>query len=318
MRKWSPTLIGLVLMLNNLGLYSEEWISEPKVQVSAGYRYDTLNWNIAGVHNRPNVLSELKWTHLQMYQLGAKAEAYICDQWLIRLDGEYGKILDGKVQDSDFNRNNRRGEYSRFNCDANRGEVFDLNASIGYLYTLFCDNFFVTPLIGYSYAEQHLRMFDGHVVLFDGERVDVHVHDLHSNYRTKWRGPWVGLELNYLYNCEWDFFGGVEYHWAKFNGTGHWNLRPEFYNDFQHRANGTGVKGYLGTQYAINCNWLGGIKLSYLYYNTRPGVDRTFVLDDYSDTHYSDYEYEKVVSETRLNEVNWHSFRIEANLTYAF
>lgn len=304
--------------MNSLGLYCEEWISQPNVQVSAGYRCDTLNWNIAGVHNRPNVLSELKWTNLQMYQLGAQAEAYLCDQWLIRLEGEYGQLLNGKVQDSDYNKNHRRGEYSRFDCDADKGEVFDLRASIGFFYNLFCDEFFITPLIGYSYAEQHLRMFDGHVKIFDGERVNVHVPDLHSNYRTKWRGPWLGLELNYLYNCAWNLFGGAEYHWVKFQGTGHWNLRPEFYDDFQHRANGTGIKGYIGAQYAINCNWLGGIKLSYLDFHTRPGVDRTFVYDDYSDSQYSDYGYEKVVSETRLNEVNWHSFRIEANLTYAF
>lgn len=317
MRKWILTLASFGFLLFTPQVHSEIFEC-PSLELSAGYRLDRLNWNISGVNNHPDVLSELKWSNLQMFQMGLLGQVYICEDWVVRLEGNYGQILTGKVQDSDYDKSHRRGEYSRFICNADRGEVFDVSGSIGYFYPLFCDEFFVTPLVGYSYSEQHLRMGEGHVKILDGERVSINVGELHSNYRTKWRGAWLGFELDYLYDCAWDLYGGFEYHWVRYSGTGHWNLREEFFDDFQHHANGTGYKGYVGVQYCFNHCWLGGFKFSYLDFWTRPGVDRTYILDDSANSEDSFVGQKEYVVETKLNKVNWQSFRAEINIAYTF
>ncbi len=52
---------------------------EVGLELTNSYRIDNLNWNIAGdlYGNNPNILSELTWTDLKIYQLKAGAEVFI-------------------------------------------------------------------------------------------------------------------------------------------------------------------------------------------------------------------------------------------------
>ncbi|MGD8383733.1 MAG: hypothetical protein PVJ11_16445, partial [Syntrophobacterales bacterium] len=58
-------------------------IEFPKIEVeiglSAGYREDEFDWNIAGNSsgNNPNILSELTWEDLQIFQVGVRAKTVI-------------------------------------------------------------------------------------------------------------------------------------------------------------------------------------------------------------------------------------------------
>ena len=47
-----------------------------QLSLSAGYRVDALDWNIAAdfFGTTPNILSELTWDDLQIFEVGAEAD----------------------------------------------------------------------------------------------------------------------------------------------------------------------------------------------------------------------------------------------------
>jgi hypothetical protein len=237
---------------------------------------------------------------------------------VVQGEADYAKIFRGKNHDSDFLKDNRRGEVSRFRSNANKGEAFDLSGGGGYQIRWCFEDITLTPLAGYSYHEQHLRMFDGKVSVFNSRSVHAVLHNLHSNYRTRWYGPWIGAEASYDFDCDFEFYGSLQYHWLQYHAKGHWNLREEFYDDFQHRANGYGILGTLGGTFQFSDCWKGGVRVLYLDFRARHGRDRTFLEEEASDSEGSGTYKVKIVAETRLNEVNWHSFRLEADLAYEF
>ncbi len=309
----------ILLALSSITLYAfDNYLEDYTIAGFAGYRQDSLNWNIAGPHNKPDILSELKWENLHMAEIGAYFQGPIWNQCLIFAEGDYAKILKGHTTDSDYEKNGRHGEASRFNCDASRGEAFDLSSAIGYQFEPFYCSLILIPWVGYSYSEQHLQMNDGHIVIFNNRSVDAYVPHLHSNYRTRWRGPYLGADIVYNWNSCLLFYLNGEYHWLTFNGKGHWNLRSEFYDDFQHKSYGEGFSGSVAANYTLNCNWSFALCTTYYYFHAGKGRDRTFIKDDLLDSNESQIGVEYIKMETRLNEVNWHSFRVEAVLSYQF
>lgn len=292
--------------------------ADPYLEMGVGYREDSLNWNIAGFHNSPDVLSELKWEDLQMVDISAMLAGTVCNSYYYRLNADYGKILHGKNRDSDYAADNRQLEYMRSENKANRGEVFDLSAGIGYHFSFFCDILQIMPLFGYAQMEQHLQLHDGFlkINLINGEVGPF--PNLHSNYRARWMSPWAGVDFVYQpYDCL-RCYGAFEYLWAEYRGTGHWNLRDDFLGDFKHHGHGKGISVTLAAQYEFWSNFDLGIKANYRRMRLRHGIDRTKFLQEIFDKNDNVIGEEVVVGKTRLNEVNWHSFRIEAILGYNF
>lgn len=316
MRKLLGAFVSAIVVCVQLSL-SAILIYDANIDIGAGYRQDSLNWNISGLHKKPDVLSELEWKSLRMVQISGLGKVVVCD-WMVRAQGDYARIFHGRTRDSDYDKSGRRDETFRFLCNSGRGEAFDLSLGAGYQLSLFCDVFTLTPVLGYSWHEQHLRMFEGDVLIFNRIHERGTLPDLHSNYRTRWRGPWIGVDGAFHVPCMLDVYGSLEYHFAHYHATGHWNMRSDFYDDFHHLANGHGILAIFGIDYPFfECVKLGA-HVTYIDMRAKHGKDRTPLLDDIIDSVGNLIGTEKVIAETHLNEVNWRSFRIEVDFAFYF
>jgi hypothetical protein len=304
-----------------------EYLNYSNLSLGLGYREDSLNWNIANSDGHPNVLSELTWKDLQMFQVYAGYEAKTYYNLYLKVEGDYAHIDNGYNQDFDFAADNRKELFSYSRNKAGKGEAWDASGALGYVFNIGCSNVAVRPLAGWSQHEQHLRQYDGYQVFYDsdldpsrpGSGIDFTgpIYGLHSNYRTRWRGPWVGGD--FLMSLQKVFVtAGFEYHWPEYKGVGHWNLRDDFADDFVHKGWGQGTKIRLKVQYQAGTNTSFALETSYTNFRLVSGTDHTFFFDEVGPPIPPGAAVPVVVGKTRLNEVNWHSFVIQGNLVYRF
>lgn len=274
---------------------------DASLQLGPGIRQDNLDWSIADIDGSPNILSELTWTDLTIIQIKASGKLIIADKFYIRGSLDYGEIIDGENQDSDYSGNDRTGEYSRSNNSTDEGNVYDLSAGLGYQFRI--KRLTIAPLIGYSYHTQNLVITDGNQTI----PPIGHFPGLHSTYDAQWDGPWTGLDLSFTIIEKLMLSGVVEYHWADYKGVADWNLRDDFDHprSFEHTAEGNGILVSAAIHYAFSEHWGVGFAGNYQDWSTDPGTDRTFFADGTEVT-------------TRLNEVNWDSVATELSITFRF
>lgn len=127
-----------------------------EVEVGQGIETGSLNWNISGGPNRVDVLSELEWKELYLWNSRLAAKLLFCNAFSLNFEGDYGQIFHGYCEDSDYSANHRKKLYQYAHTSANRGEVFDLSFFLGY--DCCFGGLGVRPLFGYSLSEQHLQM----------------------------------------------------------------------------------------------------------------------------------------------------------------
>jgi len=285
---------------------------ETDFTLSAGYRVDDLDWNIAGNinGNSPNVLSELTWDDVESYQV--KLQGNIVWPNIIALRGyaNYGWIFDGDNQDSDYLGNNRTLEFSRSNNSTDDDNVWDASIAIGYPFR-FGQTVLgtLTPLLGYSYHEQNLNITDGDQTIpnlgpFPG---------LDSSYDTEWYGPWIGFDLRFkaleitTFAHRFETYFTYEYHWADYYAEANWNLRDDFAHpkSFEHDADGTGWKIGAGFNLWLHRNWALNFNYDYQDWSTDGGTDKVFFSDGRTEV-------------TRLNEVNWTSYALSLGVSLRF
>ncbi|MFQ5441851.1 MAG: TonB-dependent receptor [Thermodesulfobacteriota bacterium] len=274
--------------------------------MEAGFRVDSLDWNIAGNTSgtNPNILSELQWKDLNTFQLKGGIKVHILRSVYVRGGLKGGWIYSGDVQDSDYLGNNRTLEISRSNNSADSGTLWDASAGIGFSRAVNLPGvrIEVAPLVGYSRHRQNLTLTDGFQTIppsgsFSG---------LDSTYKATWKGPWFGTDVA----LEFDGLtinGAFEYHIADYDGEADWNLRSDFQHpkSFEHTADGSGVLVSASASYAIGSGWSAVAGLEYMDFQTDPGLDRTFFTDG-------------TTLDTQLNEVNWDSFSVTLGLLYTF
>ena len=289
---------------------------ETEFTLSGGYRRDDLDFNIAGPGQNPNIISELTWEDLEIFQLKLQNKTVIPNVFYFRALVSYGWIFDGEVQDSDYAGDNRTLEFSRSNNSADDGDVLDAAAGIGYPLRLGgAEIWTITPLVGFSYLEQNLTMTDGYQTIatpgvtqppgpFSG---------LDSTYETQWQGLWVGLDLHFRSKkvASWPHriepYFSIEYHWAEFDAEGDWNLRSDFEHpkSFEQEADGNGWVLGLGFNYFFNPNWLLNFNYDYQNWSTDEGTITFFNADG-------------TRPKRTLNEVNWTSNAISLGIVYRF
>lgn len=297
---------------------------EQSFDADAGYRNDSLQWNIASdITGRaiPNIVSELKWTNLRIeqFKLAARFSEPTGEQ--LRLAAAFGNIISGKNQDSDYSGNDRTLEWSRSENKSNGDNVIDLSVAGGYRIELQgASGLRVTPLLGYSYHKQNLRITDGNQVVSDPANAPPGISpppvgpfpDLNSTYKSQWKGPWLGIETAMPFSSSILAALQLEYHWADYYAVADWNLRNDPVTGFQHpksfehTASGQGVVAslslLLGPQ---ETGWSGRFSIDHQQWKTDPGTDETFFADGTS-------------SRIRLNEVKWKSRAISVGATFRF
>lgn len=296
--------------------------------LNTGYRVDDLDWNIAGDNSgsNPNILSELTWSDLSIYQVNLEGDLLL--EWFyMRGSFGYGWIKDGKNQDSDYSGDNRTDEYSRSNNSADSGSVLDRSIAVGYQYKPGAGRIRITPLLGYSHHEQNLTLKDG----FQTIPSTGSFSKLDSSYDTSWKGPWAGVDLTLELSRRLVLFSSFEYHWADYRAEGNWNLRTDLDHpkSFEHTAKGNGVLASVGGKFALGNNWYLNASVDYNDWSTDAGTDETFIptetttevvtTDEDGNTTTETVTTKTVTSSfTRLNEVNWSSFAVILGVTYTF
>ena len=286
--------------------------------ITGGYRVDDLDWNIAGDinGNNPNIISELTWEDLESYQL--KFQGRLAWPNIIALRGSlaYGWLFDGKNQDSDYLGDNRTLEFSRSNNKTEDDYVWDASLAVGYPFrfgrTVIGT---LTPLVGYSHHEQNLNITDGFQTIatpgltpplgpFEG---------LDSSYETEWRGPWIGIDLqfrsaeikSFVHRIETYFT--YEYHWVDFEATANWNLIDRFAHpkSFKHMTDGNGFVIGAGFNCRLTQSWALNFNFDYQDWSTDSGTITFFLADETS-------------HKQQLNEVNWSSYALMMGLSLQF
>ncbi|MFH1076818.1 MAG: hypothetical protein V1753_08295, partial [Pseudomonadota bacterium] len=199
---------------------------ETSIDLSMGYRVDSLEWNIAGdiYGQNPNILSELTWDNLKSYQVKCAGTAFWDTGYGVKGYLAHGWILDGNNQDSDYDDDYRTDEFSRSNNASDDGSVDDKSVGVGYKLWWTRANCSLIPLIGYSQHNQDFSMTDGNQTIpptgpFDG---------LESSYKAEWKGPWIGFDLSMAESKQVIGNFSIEYHSVSYYGEADWNLREDF------------------------------------------------------------------------------------------
>ena len=296
----------------------------------AGYRQDSLDWSIAGntAGSSPNILSELTWRDLNIFQIRGEVTAANANGVYFRGSAGYGWVLSGENQDSDYAGDNRTLEFSRSINGIDGSRVVDFKGGLGVEFSFGAQKKHrFAPLVGYSYHTQQMNMTDGNQTLFDLANLQVLIPSasgtiplgpfsgLNSSYDAVWSGAWVGADFLLDLEGKGLVTLHLERHWPKYTAKANWNLRDDFAHpvSFEHEANGRGWVMELGWRNRpAHNNWVWGASMTLQRWTTSSGIDRTFLVIPAPPCNGNCY------AETRLNEVNWSSRSINITLSKAF
>lgn len=308
-------VLALVVLFTGVSQAAEKLTSE--LEFRTGYRKDKIDWSIAQANNMPNILSELTWNDLLIYDVEVAGElqipfhnSYQADAVLKGSLG-YGWILGGDNQDSDYAGNNRSLEFSRSNNDTDGNDVLDTSIGVGLRFRLLNGRLALTPLVGLSYHEQNLNLTDGVQTIPTPDTPVGALAGLDSRYETEWSTGWVGVDLDYQANALLSLFGSAQYHLADYSAVGVWNLRTTGQNafaqnpSFWHTANGSGVVLAAGLVINLTPRWAIDLVGDYQRWETERGTDTTFFADG-------------TIGRTYLNEVSWESSSLNLGVKYRF
>lgn len=288
-------------------------LQKTELQLGSGYRKGELSWNIAGSSGDPDVLSELEWKDLDVFQTRAEGLLLLGktgapNLWFyLKGSVAYGWILDGKNRDSDYAEDGRTLEFSRSENSGDGGDLLDLSIAAGPQIRFFDNNLAIAILAGWSYHEQNLEISDGRqTVASDADDLGA-IPGLDSRYATKWWGPWLGTDIQWLLGDNFTLSGAFSWHFADYEAKADWNLRSDLEHpvSFRHYADGRGVILALGLQYQLTVDWLLALHYDYQDWQADRGSHQVYGAD-------GDRGY------TRLNEVTWQSQTVMLNLGYRF
>lgn len=314
-RLFQGLLTGLVMCAFSVSAYEIDF----EVDAEVGYRQDSLNWTIS---NNDILLSTLKWEDLKMVQYRLDLIGSICNTVYMRGYADYGHIYKGKNTDTDYETTFapdggyilKDSIWCKSKQDAGKGEVFDLSFALGYPYAFFDEQLRFVPLAGYSYHEQHLRLFNAEILIDTKDGMVGPVPNLHSNYRTQWQGPWVGFDVAYQWTCELKVFGSFEYHWAYYHADANWNLREEEIEKFEHSSHDAqGIISSLGVCYDFCDEWTAGLMANYQTWQARHGQEKIFW-----ERRFAEATNKNRIGHQNLDVVNWHSYSVNAFVGYYF
>jgi len=289
-----------------------EFIGAMEIGLHSGYRLDELDWNIAGNNSQGqyiNVLSELDWEDLEIWQIGATGKLSVGNltapyRTYIRGSVNYGWITDGTVRDSDYDGTNRTMEIYRSYSATEDDNIFDGSIGLGFEKDFWQDRLTLGLLGGFSYHKQNLRLTNGVLVIPH----NLPINGLNSTYESKWYGPFAGIDLKLLATPHFFLFGSIQYHWSDYEGEADWNLRSDFAHpvSFRHEAdNADGLVATLGGSYLFSKNWALDLAFVYRDFSASDGIGLTYMATGFS-----------IV--TKFNEANWQSSTVNAGFSYRF
>lgn len=323
MRKCIATLMASLLSCSAaFGFWPEA--AESSFSLGVGYRQDRLDWktkaDIGFIENEDDsditgAESKLRWKNLEIWQIQAKAKYITCDNIYFRAYGNYGWITDGTVTDKDYLTHSSNVDVSdellfSGKADADHGHVYDVSLGIGYQFRMCDDTIALTPVVGYSWEGQHLKLEDGEQSFPSFASIG----DLNSSYKTRWYGPWLGLDFDYRLCYDWTLFATYEYHWATYRARGDWNLREDIIGDFHHRSSRAyGNLVSIGVEWEFCECWVASLTGQWQWWRAKHGRDSVKVLHESE----GDVDFNCYVS-SPLNQVTWQSASVTFDIGMIF
>ena len=285
---------------------------------AAGWREDDINWSVRNPKFFfPKVISKLKWKNLRMVQISGGVR-YVCRNYVARLKGEFAWTYHGKNRDLDFLDLGEGDDIliSKSKNESNRGWVYEISPGVGYQLTSNGGRCIVTPMGGWSFHSQELRITDGHQKFNKFNPLAVgRFKKLNSTYVTRWFGGWLGADFETKVECNAWFFGGFEYHWMRYRAIGHWNLRKDM-RDFRHFANAQGYIAHLGFSWECIPNLTFGFMGDYKFFRTTVGDEKISFKKSKDDDLDGSKKRRRAVG--TLERLHWHSISASAVIGYRF
>jgi hypothetical protein len=280
-----------------------------RLDTRSGYRKGNLNWSIAAPDYSPNILSELQYDNLTIYEAGFDAKAVV-NKLYSKASISFGKIAEGKGTDSDYQENDRNSVYSQSESSLS-DEIQDMSIGLGYQLDFFKNRFLIAPHFGLSYHTQKIRQTNGvQTISSSGDLISPSregISGLNSTYEANWRTLFVGFDLDFEIIYQIHMISSIEYHTASFEAYADWNLRDDFSHpvSFMHEAEGQGRIINVGINRMFAERWLIGLMYGWQEWKTDPGTDTLFWSGGGA-------------TRSTLNEVNWESRSVNLSIGYNF
>lgn len=316
MQKWLTSLM-MVLSISIASFVN----ANGQLVGEIGYRQDNIHYKRA-FNSSPFKLNR-KFKDLNIIQIGVKGDTTFCGNVYVRGSAHFGWIVDGNVKRNIeiAGSNSATGPSTPVNIsgrDKNLIDgrfVFDIDAAIGYPFYL-CDcTMTLTPVIGYSFDSQNLRLEDNALSL-NGLPRPIEISDgccCTSKFINRWYGPFIGIDLNYRpYEGCWQLFANLEYHIARATFRSHdvFSLDGKHDNHTRYK-HAHGWKFDIGANYLLNaCSFIG---LTFNYLDFSASKHRHH--DSFSNSDLSDI----ISSSGRTKHHNdWRSYAISLAYGYQF
>lgn len=282
-----------------------------EIHTGMGNTQGTLVWNIAGGSDGPNILSELTYKDVKFTEYTAQANIKFIQSILRNYDlfmsYSSGVAVDGSVQDSDYEGDNRNQEYSRSKSSAESSTMRNFELGAGYEFAIF-QHQVIKPMLAYTFKQQNMVMTEGEQVLDTSNPLNIGPfrNTLNSQYNAEWQGAWMGLQWG-LQTLRHDLQLTAKYFWLDYHAEADWNLRSDFAHpkSFEQWATGTGTGLTIFYRYNLSQVFSFWLNWSQENWATAPGQDVVYFADGSN-------------GRTRLNEVSWKSTSMTTGLVVRF
>lgn len=335
MRKFFVTLMTSMMGFSAAFAFWPE-AADSNFEVGVGYRRDNFKWETRADAESASasestliadgVASKLHWKNLNIWQIQASGKYVTCDNLYFRGYFDYGWVTSGKVRNDNFAEvasTESPDSFTEVSFDngsrkAKGGHVYDVNLAIGYQFRLCDDSISLTPVLGYAWNGQHLELKHGD----DSSSTSSSILPLasssssnsHSKYNARWNGPFIGLDFDYRFCCEWSLYATYEFHWARYHAHAHWDLRPDLLDGFDHRAHSAhGNLASIGVKWDFCECWTVSLEGQFQCFRAKHGKDKAKI----SELSAGDIET-KCFLYTPLRNVEWNSAAISLNVGMMF
>lgn len=209
-------------------------------------------------------------------------------------------------------------EHSKQKANANDGSVCDLAGGLGWKVISGGGRGWIAGLIGYSYESQNVQMKNFRQEHDSLEQiVPEALIGLKGSYKTRWTGPFVGVDFAGRVECNVFVFGSAEWHICDFRGEGSWKRHTAYHAKFRHHARGYGAVGTLGFDWAPCDHWGFGLIANYQQWSTRKGNNHARVRSLLYPTSNLPKSF-PIAHKSRLYRVKWITWSLSLVSTYRF
>jgi hypothetical protein len=311
--------------------------------VGLGYRQDYLKFHIAGpeglllipgmddedalevddaIGHLPPVLERMQWKAIKVQEISGHFDYTSPNRWYSKADVSWGLVYDGSNRISqyeveldafgdpvfDADGDVESTEFSRIKGVTKKGHTLDATVGFGYRFTSAGGRFWAAPVVGYSYHEQNYGINHPRQVINIIDDEVGFIPSVASNYKSQWKGVYAGMDILLQLQCDLTVFGGGEWHWAQYRGSGRWNYDDLFVERFNSHTIGYGVVTNLGFDYQLfNCMSVGLVG-KYSQFSTRKGKYKSTV--EVNDIEGEIFGTLPTATDLKLSRVTWISWSV--------